>query len=202
MDPDAARDAARGILDGSKYQDQRLPRPFKGILEWIADRLRPVVEAVEDVLEPVIGFILGLPGGRFVFIGLVVLVLAVVIRWLIGRRSRSAVTVTTRGGLVDLSSDPAALEADADRAESDGDHQLAVRYRYEAGLLRLVRAGRLELRPETTPASAARQVAAPAMDRLTADFEEVVYGGRPATEADSRRARGGWAELLAVRSSS
>lgn len=200
MDPDAARQAARGILDGSKYQEQRLPAPFKGLLEWIADRLRPVVDAVEAVAEPVVGFILGLPGGRFIFIAIVVVVLALAVRWLIARRSRSAVAVAARGGLVDLSADPAALEADADRAEAGGDFELAVRRRYEAGLLRLVRAGRLDLRPETTPASAARQVASPAMDQLTADFEEVVYGGRSATEADCHRARAAWAELLAARS--
>jgi hypothetical protein len=94
--------------------------------------------------------------------------------------------------------DPAELERRAEEAEAALDLDRAVRLRYEAGLVRLVRAGRLELRPDTTAAGAARQVGSPTMDRLTADFEAVVYGGRPADAADVARSRAGWVELLAV----
>ncbi|MEZ5177720.1 MAG: DUF4129 domain-containing protein [Acidimicrobiales bacterium] len=64
-----------------------------------------------------------------------------------------------------------------------------MRLRYEAGLLRLVRLGHLRLRPDTTAAGAARQVGRPVMDRLTTDFEEVVYGRRLATADDVARSR-------------
>lgn len=37
------------------------------------------------------------------------------------------------------------------------------------------------------------------MDALTADFEQIVYGGRAATAADSDRARRLWPELVGER---
>src|SRR5690606_22292786 len=121
---------------------------------------------------------------------------ALLVWWLAARRSRSVVARPGWAGLVDPLADPAALDREADAGEAAGDHALAGRRRYEAGLLRLARADRLTLRPDTTAGSAARQVGAPVMDALTADFEEVVYGGRPATPDDSSRARAGWVELL------
>ena len=99
--------------------------------------------------------------------------------------------------LVDASADPAELERRADLAERDGDMATAVRLRFEAGLIRLVRSDRLDLRIDTTAEAAARQVADPTMDRLTIDFEEVTYGGRPARADDLERARSGWREVLA-----
>lgn len=196
VDPDAARRSAQEILDGSKYQEPQFPRPFKGILEWLADRIRPVTDAIDSVLERVVGFILDLPGGRFILAALIVAVLVLVIRWLAGRRSRSAVSSTASSGLVDLRLDPDALEREAHAAEADGDHALAVRRRYEAGLLRLVRSDRLVLRADTTAGAAARQVDQPAMDELTADFEQIVYGGRDAGPVDSERSQALWAEVL------
>ena len=54
--------------------------------------------------------------------------------------------------------------------------------------------------PATIPSDAAAQVDEPAMDDLTAAFEEIVYGGRTATEADDRASRQGWADLANTRS--
>lgn len=196
VDPDTARQAAREILDGSKFQEPQFPRPFKGILEWLADRLRPVVQWISDLLEPVADVFLSLPGGRYILVAVVVGLLAVLINWLVGRRSRSVVQRSTRSGLVDLRSDPDALDREADKAEAAGDHALAVRRRYESGLLRLVRADRLVLRPETTAGAAARQLDQPAMDELTDDFEQIVYGGRSAGPDDSGRAERLWADVV------
>lgn len=199
VDPDAARASAREILDGSKYQEQSLPRPFKGVLEWMADGLRPVFSFIEDVLEPIGGLILGLPGGRFILVAVILAPVVALMWWLAGRRSRAAVRRSSASGLVDLRSDPAELEREADRAEADGDHATAVRRRYEAGLIRLVRSDRLELRPATTPGAAARQLSEPAMDQLTSDFEQIVYGDRDANAEDSTRARNLWGDLLGVK---
>ncbi|NLD76571.1 MAG: DUF4129 domain-containing protein [Acidimicrobiales bacterium] len=199
VDPDAARQAAQDILDGSKFQEPQFPRPFQGVLEWVADRLRPLFDWIGDVLEPVIDLFLGLPGGRYVLVALIGALIGVLVHWLLGRRSRSEVTRSVGSGLVDLRSDPEALDEEARQAEAAGDHRTAVRRRYESGLIRLVRADRLLLRPETTAGSAARQVDEPAMDALTADFEQIVYGGRAATAADSDRARRLWPELVGER---
>ncbi len=196
VDPDTARDQARRILDGDKYQEQRLPRPFKGVLEWLADLFRPLVDAFDKVVGGLFRFILGLPGGSAILLALALGAAVAAAWWLASRRSRSAVTGAGGAGLVDLAADPAALDREAEAAEAAGDLALAVRRRYEAGLLRLVRAERLVLRADTTAEAAARQVADPAMDRLTTDFEEVTYGGRSATAADVERARSGWLEVL------
>lgn len=172
-----------------------MPKPFQGILAWLADRLRPVGHLLSSVFEP----ILDLPGGPFLvgagFVGAV----AMLTHLAVARRSKATVNRRAGGGLVDPAVDPADLLRQAEEAEATGDLTAAIRLRYKAGLLLLVRAERLELRTETTAAGAARQVGDPVMDRLTAMFEEVVYGGRPATVADASEARVGWTEILSAK---
>lgn len=200
VDPDAARASAERILEGDKFQPSRVPRPFAGLLEWLADRLRPLTDALGDWFEPVLELIDAVPFGRYLLGALALAVVTAGVVWLAGRRSRAIVAGAGGAGLlVDPAADPAALEAEAEAAESRGDLALAVRRRYEAGLLRLARAERLVLRPDTTPSSAADQVDDPGLHQLTADFEEVVYGDRPATAADVERSRRGWPELLGAR---
>jgi hypothetical protein len=199
MNPDEARRRAQSILDGDKYQEQRLPRPFKGVLEWIADPLRPITDAVAEVMEAVLRPLLSVPFGEYILLALVIGVAAALMWWLASRRSRSAVIDGDRSALVDIGLDPDGLDRLAAKAESDGDWALVVRYRYQAGLLRLVRADRLVLRPDTTAEGAAGQVGHPVMDQLTVDFEEITYGGRPATSEDGERAKLRWAELIGTR---
>ena len=103
--------------------------------------------------------------------------------------------MTGLGLPVDIGSRRVSLETGV-RREKD----LAVRFRYEAGLLRLVRLDLLVLRADTTPSDAARQVSSAVMDELTADFEAVVYGGREATPRELDRSRTGWSELLTTAS--
>ena len=190
--PADARDAAKRVLRGRKYQEPDVPKPFQGILAWLADRLRPVGDFLSSVFEP----ILELPGGPFLVGAVFVGAAALLTRLAVARRSKATATRRAGGGLVDPTVDPADLLGRAEEAEAAGDLTSAIRLRYEAGLLLLVRAERLELRTETTAGGAARQVGDPVMDRLTAMFEEVVYGGRPATVADATAARVGWTEIL------
>jgi hypothetical protein len=187
-DPAAARERAAEVVGRDKYQESQLPRPFKGLLEWIADRLRPIGDGLDRLADRV-------PGGRFVLLGLLGAAIGWVAWWAANRTGRARV-VDEGWSLVDPTADPAALDADADAAEAAGDHATAVRRRYEAGLLRLARAGRIELRPATTPAQVARALGDPTVDRLTATFEEVVYGGRSAFAVDAEAARRGWLEVL------
>lgn len=197
---DAARASAQEILGDKKFDEQQLPKPFKGVLEWLADRLRPIGTSISDFFETVIGAILDLPGGPFILSALVAGILVAITSWLINRRSRAFTSNAARDYLVDPSADPAELEQQADAAYGAADHSAAVRLRYEAGLLRLARSERIVLRFDTTATGAARQIDQPVMDSLTQDFEEVVYGDRVATAADSERARSGWNDLLGVRS--
>lgn len=190
---DEARGRARTVLDAEKFQQSEVPKPFKGALEWLADRLRPVGRFFTRLVEP----ILALPGGAFILGTALGAVAAVALTWLVGRRSRAAVrTAGVRGSLVDAAADPVDLVRRAEEREQAGDFDGAIRLRYQAGLIRLVRADRLILRADTTAADAAHQVGHPAMDAITSDFEEIVYGNRGATVADVSHARQRWADLL------
>lgn len=198
--PADARGQARAVLDADKFQQSDVPKPFKGALEWLADRLRPIGRFVERIVDP----ILDLPGGAWILGTALVAVAAAATAWLVGRRSGAAVRATAAGGgpLVDASADPIGLDRRAGEREGAGDLAGALRLRYQAGLVRLVRADRLTLRTDTTAADAARQVDHPAMDALTMDFEEIVYGDRAATAADLHAAGERWDDLLRARSRS
>ena len=188
---DDARRSAEHVLEAKKFRGNRLPQPFKGPLSWVADRL----SGVTDFLAPfaVLAWV------QLLLFGVVLAGAVFVALRLIKRRSRAALRRARGDGhLVDPTLDPADLDRQADEAAEAGDHQSAVRLRYEAGLLRLARAGRLDLRIATTAREAARQVGHPAMDRLTDDFERVVYGGRTATASDVDAARHGWTDILGV----
>lgn len=189
-DPDAARTRAEEVLAADKYQETRLPRPFKGPLEWLADRLRPVGDAIDDVAGSI-------PGGRGLLLVGLGIALGALTWWATTRTGRAKIA-NARWSVVDPAADPAELDRAADDAEAAGDHATAVRRRYEAGLLRLAREGRIDLRPDTTPASVAAALGDQTVDRLTATFEEVVYGGRGASVADADEARDGWRAVLGI----
>lgn len=196
VDPDTARARARAVLEADKYHEPRLPRPFKGVLEWFADLLRPIVNAVDRVGGAILEWVLALPGGRFILLALVAGMAVGLVWWLASRRSRSVVGAPGGFGLVDPTADPDQLEEESRRAEAEGDFPLALRRTYEAGLLRLVRSDRLVLLPQTTAEAAAAQVAHPTMDRLTVTFQEVVFGGREVAPVELSEARRSWTELL------
>jgi hypothetical protein len=91
---------------------------------------------------------------------------------------------------------PAALERRADEAERRGDHEDALRLRFRAGLLRLDARGAIAFRPSLQTGEVARALRSDAFDRLAADFDEVVYGARPATPDDVATARREWDRVL------
>lgn len=193
---DSARSRAETVLDDDKFQQSDVPKPFKGLLEWLADRLRPVGEVLSSLFAP----ILALPGGPFILGSMFFVAAGLATGWLVGRRSRAV--LSGRGGrdsLVDRDADPDDLDRRATDAEDSGAHGEAIRLRYQAGLLRLARAGQLTLRADTTAAEAARQVDRAAMWALTGDFEQIVYGERIATAADVAETRHLWSALLAAR---
>lgn len=190
------RTRAAEVLEQDEYHEPDLPRPFREPLQWLGDRITALWDGAVSLLSPVFGT----RGAALVLVAAVGAALVALIIRLATRRSVAATRAGVEGHfLVDPSLDPDDLERRADEASRSGDHAAAVRLRYEAGLLRLLRSGRLELRAETTASDAARQVDDPAMDELTTSFEEIVYGGRPATPADDDAARDGWRRLLGRR---
>jgi hypothetical protein len=100
------------------------------------------------------------------------------------------------GFAADAVTDPGELEALAEEAERRGQLAEALRLRFRAGLVRLDLMGALELRPGLTNRAAARTLRSSRFDGLAVDFDEVVYGGRPATADDVGEARSGWPLVL------
>lgn len=92
--------------------------------------------------------------------------------------------------------DPAELERRADTAERSGDYATAFRLRFRAALVRLDRAGLIDMRPGTTSHEVSRALARPEFEVLADRFDEVVYGDRDATKTDLDRVRSLTAELL------
>jgi hypothetical protein len=193
---DDARADAQRVLDEDRFHDRSVPKPFRSVLRWIGDRLADLWAPIANALAPIFGE--GLV--PWVVLGGFGLLVALFARRMVANRSRAAVLrAATGSSLVDLRADPVALDRSADEAADVGDFATAIRLRHEAGLLRLVRDGRLDLRPETTARQAAAQVEDPAMDRLTSTFEAVVYGDRPASAADHDAVVADWHALLGAR---
>jgi Domain of unknown function (DUF4129) len=184
--PAGARGRARAILAEGRFH-RRLPQPLKRPLERLGDWLN--------------GLWNGLPGGpgvRWVYaIVAVALIAAIVSVRGIRRRRGAPAPPDARPGARPAPEGPAALERRADEAERAGDHALAVRLRFRAGLQRLGEREAIPYRPSLTTAEARRRLRSERFDRLAADFDAIAYGGRAAAEEDARAARSGWREVLA-----
>jgi hypothetical protein len=189
--PGVARARAHEILQERRFQGTDFPRPLKGPLEWLQDRLQPVLDWIN-------GRGADLPGGPVALW----MVLAVAFLLAAGTvtgtsiRRRALAIERAKAAALPESEDPAALERAADRAERDGDYEHAVRLRFRAGLLRLDRRRILAYRPSLTTGDVARAIHAPAFADVGARFDEIAYGGRPAAAEDATAARQGWHDVL------
>lgn len=95
--------------------------------------------------------------------------------------------------------DPAELEREAEAAEQSGEYALAFRILFRAGLLRLDRAGLIDLRPGTTSGSVADELRSEEFRAVAARFDAVVYGDHPAAAEDPQSVRSLLAGLLGAR---
>lgn len=189
----ADRRTAAKILDRDRYQPARLPRPFRGVLRWLGDRLEPVFGPVGRFLAALVKNPIGA-----VAVGVMVAGAAAGLAWLsIGRRTRAA--VERRQGAVrgPRGDHPDELDRLAGEAEAAGRLDDALRLRFRAGLLRLDRAGVLRYRPDATSGELVTTLGSDAFTGLAATFDEVVYGERPARAGDLESARAGWPRVLA-----
>lgn len=188
---DRARDEAREILAERRFHETELPRPLRRPLEWLGDRLEPLLDALDDLL----------PGGDnvvwAVLAALVLLVAFALAARLVGARAPSGVR---RGGGTGGDGpvvDAAEFERRADEAERAGDLERALRLRFRAGVLRLAERHVLDDPVSVTSGELVRRLRSEAFAQAAASFDEVVYGRRSPTVDDVRLAREGWRAALA-----
>ena len=203
-EPDAAgtREVAKRILDQDRYRPDEIPRPLRGPLEWIANLLEPVGDAIGAVFgwiaERFGELASATPGGAltlWMLIGLVVVAFVMLqTKNVIARRSRKE--PEHEGEHAVRVEEPRDLERRAAAARASGDHELAVRLLFRAGLLRLARSRAIPARSSLTTGELKRILSLPEFDRLGISFDKIAYGRRPATEADSDAARSGWTRVL------
>lgn len=188
---DAAREHAREVLSRSEYHRHDPPRPLRGMLEWLGDRLRPIERPFVRAWE----WIADEPA-RYLPFATVVVLAAIVVTIALGRH-RAAFGGFDRDTRLRVErEDPDALERLADVRERSGDLDQAVRLRFRAGLLRLDLVGALSYRPSLTAGAAMRAVDAPSLAALASSFDQIAYGGRAASIDDVAAARAGWQRVL------
>jgi len=191
VDPDGARQAANDILSDRRFHRDPAPRPLRGPLHWLGDRLSGIERWIGDRLA----FIPGI-----VWIALALLVVGAVIARVIVMSRRRAVSgsgsALGSGVPGTKMEDANALDREADEAERDGDLDRALRLRFRAGLLRLGDRGAIEYRPSVTTGEVRRALGSENFDELASAFERVTYGGHAAEPPDLDAARTTWPRVL------
>lgn len=191
IDPDAARSEARKILSGRRFRAEPVPRPLRGVLEWVGNRLNGIATFVADVLRPI-------PGPTWVALAVIGIVIAGLMFARLASRPGGRVNRrgTRLGAEAESSDDPDALEAAAAEAERSGDPSAALRLRFRAGLLRLDERGAIMFRPSLTTNEVRTLLGSETFEDLASVFEEVAYGERKAEADEVAEAREAWQRLL------
>jgi hypothetical protein len=182
------REAAAEVLSQRKYRGSGTPRPLRGPLVWLRDRL----DGIGRPIDWLAGVVPGGPPLLWGLLGALVIVAAAAVATRTARRRVGAAGSLTERRRRATGLDPGRLERDADAAERKGDLELALRLRFRAGLLRLAHAGAVPERASLTSAEARRLVRLQELDQLARTFDEVVYGGRSPRPADVDAARRTW----------
>lgn len=191
VDPDAARREAQHILSDRRFRSEPAPRPLRGPLHWIGDRVSGALDWLAKVLGDV-------PGIIWLVLGIAAVALAV---WrIVVVANRRRVSAPARGARVHLGGeeveDPDALDRAAGDAEREGDLERALRLRFRAGLIRLGDRGAITYRPSVTTGEVRRALHSGTFEDLAETFEAVAYGGREAGESDVAGARRDWPRVL------
>lgn len=181
--PEEIRQAISDELAEPKY---RLGRSWwSQVLEWLQEAWVRFVEWAIRVSEYVGGpVVLG------IIVAAVIVVLAAVVTTNLGRRrARMIDDRLRREHEASRGLDPDELEHQAEAAEAEGRFESALRLLFLAGLIRLDRAGLIDLRPGTTSGLVAASVSSAGFAQLVRRFDLVVYGGKAATPDDPILAR-------------
>jgi hypothetical protein len=183
-----AREQAREILSGSRYREKDVPRPFKGVFDWLGDRVEDVGQWFSGAFDDIARVTPGGAVALWIVIGGLAIALSVfAARNLIHRRGRR---LSSERGRRVRAVDPRELEREADAAERAGEWERAVRLRFRAGVLRL------DLDASHTTGEISTELRSPDFDAVGEDFDEIVYGGRPASSSDAEAARERWKAIV------
>ncbi len=197
-DADQLQDQAREILKGARFHERRTPGPFAGLFRRLGDWLDPLLGPIGRFLGRIfrlIGDWWAEPLARVVLIVLVV-GSAALLAWLVIRR-RTAVSLGGGGrGSKTAEEDPGTLERAADEAERAGRYADAVRLRFQAGVVRLQRDGKVRRGRSTPTRAIGRQLRIDEFDRIGRTFDAVAYGHRDASADDAAEAKHGWGRVL------
>ncbi len=188
-----AREEAQRILSERRFRETELPRPLRGPLEWLGERLQTIGDAIGRLVEP-------LPGGSsaaWLILAVVVLLLAAAVATRLVRRRGPSPDRRDRRARVESPPDASELERAADAAERAGELERALRLRFQAGVLRLAERRQIDDPSSVTTGALVRRLRSEAFAAGARSFDEVVYGRRAPTHDDARRVRDGWQAVLA-----
>jgi hypothetical protein len=194
--PDAARQAARSILDEHRFHDAAVPRPLHGVLHSIGQVLDSPLRLLDDLFGELASVIPGGAVGTGILLGAIALALAMVtVRHRVARRLQAA-GLAARPGATAGAPSAAELERAAAVAERERRFDEAVRLRFRAGLLRLADRELVPFQPSMSNSAIAGALRSQRFERLARSFDEIVYGGRSAGTEDVDAARSEWPALL------
>jgi hypothetical protein len=182
VDRDRAREDAREELSRSVYAEAQ-PGLAERALEWLLARVQEALDTAGS-LSP--GGLTGLVGALLLVVALVLLV-----RWRTGPLARSAVVHGASRGVL-TAADHRAL---ADSAAAEQRWADSVRERMRALVRELELRGVLEPRAGRTASEVAREAGAAVpgladgLRRAAEVFDEIWYGGRPATREAAEEIR-------------
>jgi hypothetical protein len=187
------RKEAAHILAGRRFHERKTPAPLRGALHWLGQRLYPLVRPIVRLYRAILR-----NTALTVIAAALILLLGVLVGIRLARHRSAAADRDGGGGRLRRRQpeDPAALEAAADEAERAGDLDRALRLRFRAGLLRLDRAGVIQLQPSITTGQLRTSVASPTFGNLAWRFDEVAYGSQPARREDIEAAKSAWPRVF------
>jgi hypothetical protein len=191
--PEEVTRAALQELSQPKY---RQGEPWwTRLIAWLERMWTRFVEWLLEASEAVGG-----PAVLALIVGVVVIAAAILITANLGRRRARSVEARLRTEFErSRGLDPAELEARASEAEGAGDLATAFRLLFRAALVRLDRAGLIDLQPGTTSGSLVETLGSDRFAAIAARFDAVVYGDRPAEPSDLTSVREVVPELLGAR---
>ncbi len=98
--------------------------------------------------------------------------------------------------VLEFVTDAQLLENLSDKAEQEGHLDLALRYRFRAGLLRLNDLQIISFHPSITNAQWQLIIDSDSFNTITKDFNDITYGERTCDASHISRARSSWSSLI------